>query len=342
MRTCILFFLILGFGALISVAQQANVIAYDSHTGASFRAVSVVDDQVAWVAGSDGWFGRTKDEGESWEFDKIRLFGDKDFRTLFAFDALNAVVANAGSPAYILRTHDGGENWLPIYQNSDPEIFLDGVDFWNENEGVIYGDPIDGKMTLLVTHDGGYSWEALDENYLPKMDSGEASFAASGTAIRCFEDHKLLIATGGLKSRLFYSENRGRDWQSIETPIRQGSPSEGIFSIAVNHENLVIVGGDFTKEEETGEHIFISTNFGRKWKEPKIPTNGYREAIEYLDEEVLISCGPSGAELSGDGGQTWVSIPDLKNMHAVRKARMGSLLIAAGRDGILNRIEIKK
>src|SRR5271165_5371132 len=83
----------------------------------SFRALSVVNDRVAWVSGSNGWIGRSTAGGKNWSFSQMKNFESLDFRSLYAFDSLNCVIANAGSPAYIFRTSDGGKTWTTVYQN---------------------------------------------------------------------------------------------------------------------------------------------------------------------------------------------------------------------------------
>ena len=76
--------------------------------------------------------------------------------------------------------------------------FFDGIGFWNDKEGIIYGDPLKNRLLLLRTNDGGKSWEAFPEQDRPLLAAGEASFAASGTTIRCIGTQKvIIIATGG-------------------------------------------------------------------------------------------------------------------------------------------------
>ena len=145
--------------------------------------------------------------GNEWEFNQVKEFEKSDFRSLYAFDEKKAIIANAGSPANILITEDGGLSWNEIYKNEHADIFLDGIDFWNENEGVIYGDPIEGRMTLLFTMDGGKTWIDGDLESRPEMTEGEASFAASGTGIRCTGISTLTITSGGKKSRIFRSKS---------------------------------------------------------------------------------------------------------------------------------------
>lgn len=337
------FISILIFYPFLLVSQNIETVIIESNTSSSFRALSVVDDTIAWVSGSKGWIGRTKNGGVNWEFDKVKLFEEMDFRTLFAFDYLNAIIANAGSPAYILRTTDGGMTWLPVYQNSHPEIFLDGVDFWNHSEGVIYGDPIKNKLVLLNTKDAGFTWQISSDEQRPVLDSGEASFAASGTAIRCFGHSNIAIVSGGSKSNLYMSEDKGNSWEKIKLPIIQGKPSTGAFSVAFkNRKEIVIVGGDYLNESMTENHVFYSENGCKKWKLPVAMTKGYRESVEYLGGDTFIATGPTGTEISSDNGVKWKTIEGITDMHVVRKAREGSLVVLAGKNGkiiVVKRLE---
>ena len=132
-------------------AQQIKWTNIEPATDASFRGASVVDDDVAWVSGSKGWVGVSTDCGRSWRLKQVKGYEKCDFRSIYSFDRKNAIIANAGSPACILYTKDGGNNWKLVYTNSDSNAFFDGIDFWNSQEGIIYGDPIKGHMLLLRT-----------------------------------------------------------------------------------------------------------------------------------------------------------------------------------------------
>src|SRR4051812_17955171 len=69
-------------------AQQFHLNRVNIPVTAHFRALSVVDDQVAWMAGTGGHVGRSLDGGLSWTFTTVPGFNDPkaDFRTLYAFD----------------------------------------------------------------------------------------------------------------------------------------------------------------------------------------------------------------------------------------------------------------
>jgi photosystem II stability/assembly factor-like uncharacterized protein len=307
---------------------------------ASFRGLSVVDDGIAWVSGTKGWVGHSENGGQDWTFAEVKGYEKCDFRSLYAFDAKNAIIANAGIPEVILRTADGGVSWKVVYKNDDTAAFFDGVDFWNEHDGIMYGDPLQGRMMVLRTKDGGQSWQELPASSRPLLDKDEASFAASGTCIRCTGKNKVIIATGGKVSRLWVSEDRGNKWHTVPTPILHGENSTGIFSFAFhNEQNGIIVGGDYKRDSLKTDHIFYTINAGGQWKVPKIPTGGYRECVTYLTKEMVIATGPSGTDISNDGGVTWHLLSAEKGYHVIKKSRKGSVIIMAGTAGKISLLQ---
>jgi photosystem II stability/assembly factor-like uncharacterized protein len=321
-----------------SLFAQAPIKIFTTSTQASFRGLSVVDDSVVWVSGSQGTVGRTVTGGRLWQFHTVPGMEKADLRTLFAFDSLNALIGNAGSPAVLLRTIDGGKTWKEVYRNAHPDAFLDGVDFWDENRGMVYGDPINRRLLLLKTTDAGQTWLELPEAKRPLLDSGEASFAASGTNIRGWGKSKVLIATGGWVSRIWFSENEGQSWKNLSVPILQGKASEGIFSVAVQDKTWMVVGGDYLADTLRKQHIYYSANEGQNWTFPKEPTLGYRESVEFIKENIWLSTGPSGTEQTLNGGVTWQSISKIRGFHVLRKARKGKTVFLAGGKGLLGRM----
>ncbi len=328
MKYRLLVFLLLT--AYTGFAQKHHIKKIETNISSSFRGLSVVNNKVAWLSGSEGWVGRTTDGGQTWNFNQIPGFEMAEFRSLYAFDAQRAVIANAGSPAHILVTIDGGKKWNPVYTKSHPDAFFDGMDFWNDKEGIIYGDPIDGKILLLHTVDGGINWNEING---PKLEKGEASFAASGTGIRCINYSQVMISTGGVVSRLWNSKDKGMTWSSIKAPIVQGTSSTGIFSFVKNNNAIIIVGGDYQNESMAINHNFFTTGEGIHWFTPNSPTRGYRECVDPIMRNTLLAVGPSGIDISFDNGINWEPFSDEKGLHVVRKSRKGSLVIVAGAKG---------
>jgi photosystem II stability/assembly factor-like uncharacterized protein len=330
--------LFLLFIPIISLAQTYKLKELTSGKNTSMRGLSIVSDSIAWVSGSNGHVGKTLDGGKTWEWTQPKGYEKLDFRDIEAFDKFKAIVVNAGSPAYILSTIDGGKTWRQNYKNTDSAIFLDGMGFWNTQEGMIFGDPIKNKMQLLKTADGGLTWQDISDKLKEELKVGEAGFAASGTTIRTGANGNVWIASGGSVSRIFYSGNYGNKWKVYDCPIIQGESSTGPFSIAFyNSRKGLAVGGNYLKDKENSNNVVLTTNGGKTWTKPKQQVFGYRSAVEYITAQICFATGSSGTDLSTDGGMTWSNI-STQNFNAIQKAKKGNLILLTGNRGQIYRL----
>lgn len=309
-----------------------------SGTKTSLRGLSVVNDEVVWVSGSNGTVGKTTDGGKNWKWFSVKGFEKTEFRDIEGFDATTAVIMAVGEPAYILRTVDGGESWKVVYENKTKGMFLDAMEFWNEQSGIVIGDPIDKKFFVIRTFDGGKTWEGIPEVNRPPADSGEACFAASGTNVRALDNDEAVFVSGGVSSSIFIRD------QKIKLPIIQGEETTGANSIAVwnrykrkGGDQLVVVGGDFQKPDSDSLNCCYSTNRGKTWKSPKTPPHGYRSCVEYLDPKILVSCGLNGVDYSIDNANTWKWISK-ESFHVCRIAKIGRTVYLAGNNGKIGKL----
>ncbi len=276
-----------------------------------FRGLSVVNEKVIWISGQRGLVGRSTNGGKSFSWRRVANYQKMDFRTLHAFDKKSAVIATAGTPASILRTDDGGKHWMEVYYSGDSAMFFDGVGFWDKKRGLIFGDPIKGIMFLAETFDGGKTWEEIPSADCPQLVEGEAAFAASGTTIRTLPNGHVYIATGGVKSRLWHSRDYGHHWEVFETPIIQGKPSQGIFSMAWRDTLAgMIVGGDYLLPNDTTSNCFYTNDGGLTWLRPIITTKGYRSCVTYIPVCGFVATGPSGTEQMCIYSNYWYPVPD--------------------------------
>ena len=327
----ILYFLLLF--PIIGFAQTYTLKELTTGKNTSMRGLSVLSNSVAWVSGSNGQIGKTLDGGKTWVWTQPKGYEKLDFRDIEAFDDLKAIVVNAGSPAYILATVDGGKSWTEVYKNADTAIFLDGMSFWDKQQGIIFGDPINNKMQLLKTTDGGLTWQDISKNLKQNLAKGEAGFAASGTTIRTTADGKVWVASGGTKSNIYYSSNFGKSWKVYPCPILQGESSTGPFSIAFyNNKQGLAVGGNYLKDKENTNNVLMTSNGGKTWVKPEKPVLGYRSAVEYITDKICFATGSSGTDYSIDGGNTWTNISKL-NFNALQKAKNGDLILLTGNRG---------
>lgn len=305
----------------------------------SIRGLCPVTDNLVWVSGTQGKVGRSTDGGKEWEWYSVPGCDTVDFRDIEAFNSEKAIVMSSGEPARIYLTNDAGKNWKRVYYNDTKGIFLDAMDFWNDNEGVIVGDPIDNIFTILRTSNGGETWEPEKG---PAAEAGEACFAASGTTLRTLKGKDFAFASGGTVSRFF--RFNGSSWRITPWPATQGLASTGIFSFAFRDgSNGVAVGGDYKDVMQVHRNCLITTDGGRTWTAPVLAPEGYRTAVEYLDNKRLIVTGPFGTEISGDGGNTWFALgKDPNGYHAARKAKNGKVIYLTGGKGRIAVLDVQK
>ncbi len=305
----------------------------------SLRGLSVVSDRIVWVSGSNGTVGRSTDGGATWQWITVKGYEKRDFRDIEAFDAHTAILMAIAEPADILKTSDGGKTWKNVYTNDTPGMFLDAMEFWNHDSGIVLGDPVKGKFFVARSFDGGDTWHEISPPELPAADSGEACFAASGTNVRSLNRGEACFVSGGLRSRLFIRDKR------IDLPLIQGKESTGANSVAVRDNKkrngggrqIVVVGGDFAHDTAREKNCALTVDGGKTWISPIEPPHGYRSCVEYTGKDRLLCCGTSGVDISTDGGMHWRLI-STDGFHVCRKAKKGKAVFLAGADGRIARL----
>ncbi|WP_240755222.1 oxidoreductase [Pedobacter sp. SYP-B3415] len=315
--------------------QEFTLTQVASGKNTSLRGLSVVNDSTVWVSGSNGWIGRTTTGGVEWQWVQPKGFEKLDFRDIEAFDDQHAVALNAGSPAYILLTSDGGKNWEKVYENIDSAIFLDGMAFWGRMNGIVFGDPIARKMPILKTIDGGKTWTDISSNLKFDLAEGEASFAASGSTVKALPGGRTWIATGGKIANIYFSADYGANWERYPCPILQGEESTGPFSIDfLNRSKGIAVGGDYRKDKENTNNVLLTTDGGKTWRKPQRPVKGYRSGVVFYSEKYAFATGTSGTDVSLDGGANWLNI-SARGFNAVQRATTGKSVWLAGAEGTI-------
>ncbi len=324
-------FAIIFFFPLLSMGQKIHLL--ESGTKSSFRGLSVVSDNILWVSGSAGTVGRSTDAGKTWQWQTVRGFEKTEFRDIEAFDSSTALIMAIAEPAYILRTTDGGQNWQVVYENKEKGMFLDAMDFYDQKNGIVVGDPIDGKFFIAKTADAGKTWNEWPALHRPVADSGEACFASSGTNVRMTGKNKFVLVSGGLTSSFF------PDWhKKLRLPLLQGKESTGANSVAVYRKKIIVVGGDFNTKDASSGNLCFSNNRGKNFNMSKLPATGYRSCVEHLYKSTWITCGLNGVDITHDDGLTFRNI-STDGFHVVRKAKKGSRVYLAGGGGRLAILE---
>ncbi|MDJ0836918.1 MAG: YCF48-related protein, partial [Acidobacteriota bacterium] len=215
---------------------------------ASLRGLHSVSDQELWASGTQNTVLHSTDGGRNWRVKKVAEDMDLDFRDIEAVskDTVFVQSVGSGSTSRIYRSTDAGVTWRLVFTNPHKQGFFDGIAFWNPKHGVAYSDPVNGSFFLIETRNGGDTWNRL--NSLPPAHDKEASFAASGTAITVRPGGGLWFGSGGSAARIFRSPDYGKTWTVADTPLRQGEPPEGCFSLVFWDDlNGCAVGGRYNE-----------------------------------------------------------------------------------------------
>lgn len=303
-------------------------------TQSSLRGLSAVSEDIAWASGSLATVMKTIDGGQSWQTFTFDVPDSLQFRDVEAFGKDIAYVLSAGNPGLIFKTTDGGQSWTKQYENTAPGIFLDGMAFWNAQKGVVMGDPLEGSFVILRTTESGRNWERIAAENLPAPAEGEAGFAASGTNIVVQARQHAWFASGGKRSRVFRSTDRGQSWTDYEVPVVQGQSSQGIFSLAFADTLMgVAVGGDFLAPDDTNHIAAYTTDGGKSWQSAEKMPSGYRSGAAYFPaDQLFIATGTNGTDYSTDFGKSWLPL-DTAGYHSIQAIPGTSAAWLSSNDG---------
>ncbi|RPJ75124.1 MAG: hypothetical protein EHM24_04850 [Acidobacteria bacterium] len=310
------------------------------------RGVSAVSADVAWASGNNGTVIRTADGGKTWARLPVGGAESLDFRDIEACGASIAYVLSIGpgDRSRIYKTTDGGKSWTLQFTNPDPKAFYDAIAFWDVNNGIAVGDPVDGRFTVVRTNDGGATWTTVDPAGMPPALEGDGAFAASGTILVTLGRNDAWFGSGGgARARVFHTRNRGTTWTVAETPVAAGTASAGVFSIAFfDQSHGIAAGGDYRKEREPGDNVALSSDGGATWTLPAARLRSFRSAVAYVPSgrgETLLAVGPGGSDISRDGGRTWSPVGD-EGFHALGIAPDGTAW-AVGEKGAVGKLELR-
>jgi photosystem II stability/assembly factor-like uncharacterized protein len=198
-------------------SSQQTVVQEKSNTTENLRGVSAPAIGQVWATGTHGTYLRTSDNGNTWRVGQVANAENLDFRDVEAFstDVAYLLSIGPGDRSRIYKTVDGGRSWSLQFTNKDPTGFFDCMAFWDQEHGIVVGDPVKGKFELIATSDGGRNWTPLPPDRLPSAVDGEGAFAASGTCITTEGKNNVWFATGGKVARVFRSTDRGQTQPAI-------------------------------------------------------------------------------------------------------------------------------
>lgn len=323
--------------SLKSDSFKAIVIDTLFQDNISIRAI-VIDANKVWYAANNsrfGFFDLAKNKKK--ELTIATSSAKLEFRSI-ADTKKHLFILNVGNPALLYKIDKANLKSTLVYQENHEKVFYDSLSFWNSKEGIAIGDPIDGAFSIIITRNGGMSWEKIPAADLPKVVPGEAAFAASNTNI-VTKGSKTWLFSGGVKSRVFYSPDKGKTWTVSNTPIIQGKSMAGIFTAAFyDAKNGFIAGGDYDILGQNFGNKARTIDGGRTWQ--LVAQNsgfGYASCVQYIPGskgKSIVSVGASGLYYSSNSGATWEQLSKDSSLYTLRFIN-NHTAIAAGKNKMI-------
>jgi photosystem II stability/assembly factor-like uncharacterized protein len=304
-------------------------------TSAHLRGLDAVNDAIIWASGTEGTVLCSLDSGKTWMSFQVPNCQDIDFRDIEGFDENQAAVMSSGNGVRMYFTENGGQDWALSYEDTNRLVFFDGMDF-NGEYGIAYGDPQNGKLSMLQSKDRGRSWEILNTDLMPATLEGEAGFAASGTGIVIGKASVWIATGGGSEARVFQSSAE-HSWKAINTPMASGEAT-GIFSIAFFDDQFgAVVGGNYIDSTRAEANAAYTTGGGQNWiKSASLPL-GYRSCVTFNPSGVAIATGRTGTDYSIDYGKNWNSLSSQGYFSCIAGP---NYILGVGRNGKIGRMEV--
>ena len=278
----------------------------------SIRAIEILNDTSVVYAGSIGDIGIITSSGKL--INTVKIITDTiipHFRAL-AYTKEAVFALNVGNPALLYKYHNNA--FEIVYKEENEKVFYDSMKFFDELNGIAMGDPTDNCLSILITRNGGKTWGKMNCENLPKVEEGEAAFAASNTNIAIVGENAWIV-TGGLKARVFHTADMGLTWEVFNTPIVQGKNTTGIYSVDFyNEKQGIICGGDFTDKFGNFANKAITVDGGKTWEvvsenvEPK-----YVSCVQYVPKtqgKEVFAVSTNGIFYSKNYGKQWEKVSD--------------------------------
>lgn len=309
---------VLGRGEWI---QQASGFSTQSR---GIRCLDAVDNLTAWAIAYDGSGGNvpttditmTTDGGTTWNPGIVLTeegYGLGNICGLSGTVAYVSVFKQSGaqdSACGPYKTTNGGLTWTHL--GNYPISFCNNVIFWNENEGAVLGDTLDGYFENYYTSDGGTTWIRVPlANYSGlALESGEAGW----TGVVDVVGDTLIVGTN--KGNVYISHDRGRTYFASKSGASTGGLNAGVNDIAFKNSTHGLVAHD----NGVTYDLFETMNGGVNWAPITYSGTCYASGIAYLPgtENKYVSTGAatgsSGASYSVDGGHSWIVYGAMANI----------------------------
>lgn len=343
-------FILILFQFFILISCDSNKINHDFsklelkeiyNDSISCRALSIYDNQL-YYAGNNGKYGVIDIKNENKIF-KGRIQHDSifpEFRSI-ALTKNGIFLLSVANPALLYQVSNDKKIVTLAYKEKNEKVFFDSMQFLNDDFGLAMGDPVQNCLNVIQTTDGGSTWSKMDCINLPKVEAGEAAFAASNTNL-IIRNNSIFMVSGGKKARCFVSNDIGKSWKVYNTPIIQGNTMTGIFTADFYDNKIgIIAGGNYEDLENNSKNKAITVNGGKTWRLIADGKGfGYASCIQFVPNsngDEIVCVGATGVFYSNDRGENWKLFDKTKDLYTLRFYN-DSIAYAAGKNKIVKLI----
>lgn len=306
--------------ANLSNAQWVEQGCNSDDPGGFVNSVSIPENGTIWLGlERAGWnvpqckAAVSSDDGATWTYSIIDSVPNYFGLKVKGISADTAFASTIKFPledsSRIYRTVNGGQSWdlIPTAFSGEYEACID-FHFFDANEGVAFGAPILGPMTIYRTMDGGSTWTKVQPQNLPVPMNQEGMFIFSGNGSYGVSGDNIWFGT--TRGRIYKSTDRGQNWDAytIDSQIT-------IHSVAFKDDNngVAVSAASALAQSYISGRAFTTSDGGVTWTQSSNVQNNPRMGnIHYLpgsaNTYVTVygwSQAGTGTQISTDGGVTW-------------------------------------
>ncbi|MCK9279967.1 MAG: T9SS type A sorting domain-containing protein [Melioribacteraceae bacterium] len=181
----------------------------------------------------------------------------------------------------IFSSSDGGKNW--VSKNVGLTDFT--INTLHVYENNIYAG---SNNNFYISTNEGVNWESLSTSSIgPNLCS----------SILCFDSTIIVGSYGG---GLFYSSDRGTNWNHIKNDFRMQYGGEYAVTSLIKLDSIIFAG-------TYGGGIYILTNDGFNWVKSSL-TSGIVHSLYNWENNIYVGTEDQGVYYSSDNGTTWLQI----------------------------------
>ncbi len=315
-----------------SVFAQSWVTQASSFSNPSrgINNLQIIDANTVWGLAYDGTatasnvqeFTLTTNGGTTWTPGVINVGNTAlSIGNLCAISATTAWVSAFDSTAglgSIWKTTDSGATWAQ--QNigafsTAASSWIDGVHFFDANNGLAFGDPVGTSFEIYKTNDGGATWTAITSPATVTNEYGYAgNFAYAGNSF-------WFTTSAG---KIYRTTDMGATWTKLASPLADFGAqvtTNNIGNIYFSDNNTGIILGSKNYVAATATtastgtfKIYTTTNGGSSWS-TGVAYTGFRNMCYIPGTTKIIATSAltttttsDGSSYSNDNGVTWTTI----------------------------------